>query len=85
MGVAGVSLLDWISYFPSFVNHWDPSLIGFPGLIIFFLLPACAPVAIFLAWRRLWPKLAVGLGLAPWVYEAIMVIAFGIGVAIYGF
>jgi hypothetical protein len=85
MAVAGVSLLDWISYFPSFVTHWDPSLVGFPGLFVFFLLPACAPVAILLAWRRRWPKLAVGLGLAPFAFNAAMVIAFGISVAIYGF
>jgi hypothetical protein len=85
MAVAGVSLLDWISYFPSFVTHWEPSLVGFPGLFIFFLVPACAPIAIVLAWRRQWPKLAIGLGLAPWVLRAILVIAFGVSVVIHGF
>jgi hypothetical protein len=60
MAIAGVSLLDWMSYFPTFVTHWDPNLLAFPGVFIFFLVPACAPVAIFLAWRRQWPKLAIG-------------------------
>ncbi len=85
MAIAGVSLLDWISYFPTFVNHWDASLLEFPGPLIFFVLPACAPVAIFLAWRWRWPKLAIALGLAPWVFRAVMVIVFGISVAIHGF
>jgi hypothetical protein len=85
MAIAGVSLLDWISYFPTFATHWEPSLLGFPGIFIFFLVPACAPVAIFLAWHRQWPKLAIGLGLAPWVLRATMVIAFGISIIFYGF
>lgn len=86
MAIAGVSLLDWIGYFPSFAAHWpDPSLWAFPGPFIFFVLPACAPVAIVLAWLRKWPKLAIGLGLAPWVFRAIMVIVFGISVILYGF
>ena len=85
MAIAGVSLFDWISYFPTFVNHWDASLLEFPGPLIFFVLPACAPVAIFLAWRWQWPKLAIALGLAPWVFRAVMVIVFGISVAIHGF
>ena len=86
MGIAGVSLLDWISYFPSFVIHWpDADLLSFPGPFIFFLLPLCAPVAILLAWQWRWPKLAIALGLAPWLFRAAMVIAFGISVAIYGF
>jgi len=85
MGIAGVSILDWISYFPSFANHWDKGLFSFPGPFIFFVLPACAPVALFLAWRRLWPRVAVALALAPWVFRAMMVIAFAVGVMIYGF
>jgi hypothetical protein len=86
MAVAGVSLLDWISYFPSFVSHWpDPSLLSFPGPLIFFVLPACAPVAIVLAWRRQWPKLSFGLAIVPWLFRALMVIAFAVGVMIYGF
>jgi hypothetical protein len=85
MGIAGVSLLDWISYFPSFARHWDASLFEFPGPLIFFVIPACAPVAIFLAWRRLWPRLAIALGLTPFVLRAIMVIVFAVSVAIYGF
>ena len=85
MAIAGVSLLDWISYFPTFANHWDASLLEFPGPFVFFVLPACAPVALFLAWRWQWPKLAIALGLAPWVFRAAMVIVFGISVAIYGF
>jgi hypothetical protein len=86
MAVAGVSLLDWINYFPSFVIHWpDPSLWSFPGPFIFFVLPLCAPIAMVLAWHRQWPKLAFGLAIAPWLFRAIMVIAFGISVMIYGF
>ncbi len=85
MAIAGVSLLDWISYLPTFATHWDSSLLGFPGIFIFFVVPACAPVAIFFAWRRQWPKLALGLGLAPWVLRAAMVIVFGISVILYGF
>jgi len=85
MAIAGVSLLDWIGYFPTFVNHWDASLLAFPGPFVFFVLPACAPVAIFLAWRWRWPKLAIALSLAPWVFRAAMVIVFGISVIVYGF
>ena len=85
IAIAGVSLLDWISYFPTFANHWDASLLEFPGPLIFFVLPVCAPVAILLAWRWRWPKLAIGLGLAPWVFRAVMVVAFGISVILYGF
>jgi hypothetical protein len=85
MAVAGVSLLDWISYFPSFVIHWPPSLLSSPGPLVFFVLPACAPFAIFFAWRRQWPKLACGLALAPWLSRAVMVIVFAISVMIYGF
>lgn len=86
MAVASVSLLDWISYFPSFVIHWpNPDLWTFPGPFIFFVLPACAAIAMILAWRREWPKLAFGLAVAPWVFRVMMVIAFGIGVMVYGF
>ena len=85
IAIAGVSLLDWISYFPTFANHWDASLLEFPGPLIFFVLPVCAPIAILLAWRWRWPKLAIGLGLAPWVFRAVMVVAFGISVILYGF
>jgi hypothetical protein len=86
MAVSGVSLLDWISFFPSFAVHWpDPDLWTFPGPLIFFMLPACAPIAMILAWRRQWPKLAFGLAVAPWVFRVMMVTAFGIGVMIYGF
>jgi hypothetical protein len=82
MAVSGVSLLDWISFFV----HWpDPDLWTFPGPLIFFMLPACAPIAMILACRRQWPKLAFGLAVAPWVFRVMMVTAFGIGVMIYGF
>jgi hypothetical protein len=86
MAVAGVSLLDWISYFPSFVTHWpDQTLWTIPGPFIFFVLPVCAPAAIVLAWRRQWPKLAFTLGVAPWIFRAALVIAFATSVMIYGF
>jgi len=88
MAIAGVSLLDWISYFPTFATDWDQACWASRGYSFSSCagssLPACAPVAIFLAWHRQWPKLAISLGLAPWVLRAEMVIAFGISIIFYG-
>lgn len=84
MAIAGVSTLDWIGYIPSFAV--DPSgLWDFPGPFLFFVVPACAPIALVLAWLRKWPRLAIVLALTPWAVRAIMVAVFAGSVAIYGF
>jgi len=41
MAIAGVSLLDWISYFPTFATHWDQACWASQGSSSSFL---CRPV-----------------------------------------
>lgn len=89
IAMAGVILLDWLSYLPSFrLNGVDPGDDGTGGLFTFFvlILPpilVLAVSAMALSNTRL--KLATLLAVVPTVIGIIAALAFGIGVAIYGF
>ncbi len=89
VAIALLVLLDWLSLLPSVAISWD----GFPGsgyeggltVINVVVLPVLAIAAIILALRRTHLGLATLFAILPTILSALGVIAFGIGVAIYGF
>jgi hypothetical protein len=89
VSMAVVILLGWISYLPSIQLHGlEPQGDGAGGLFTFALiiLPPVLVVAITalaLTGKRL--TLATILALLPTLISILSVVAFGIGVAIYGF
>jgi hypothetical protein len=89
MAIAGLALLDWLSYVPSMVIHWPEfpgsGYAGFVGIVQMVVLPLLALAAIGLAWRGERLGLATLLALTPTAVFILGVLAFGIGVAIYGF
>lgn len=89
MAIAGLALLDWLSYVPSVASHWsefpDPGFVGVIEIVQIVVLPLLAASAIVLAWRGERLRLATGLALLPTLVFILGVFAFGIGVAIYGF
>ncbi len=89
IAIAGLALLDWLSYVPSVVKYWSdfpgPGFAGSMAIVQMLVLPAIAAAAIVLAWRGERLGLAAILALIPTIVFFLGVIAFGIGVAIYGF
>jgi hypothetical protein len=86
MALAGIALLSWLSDLPSVVIHWpDPDLWGLEGIAHLIVQPLLAVAAIRLAWRTQWLGLAALLAILPTAAAVISVIAFTVGVLIYGF
>jgi hypothetical protein len=89
IAIAGLALLDWLSYVPSVANHWsefpDPGFVGAVEILQIVVLPLLAAVAIVLAWRGERLVLAAALAILPTLVFILGVVAFGIGVALYGF
>lgn len=87
--IGTLALLDWLSYVPSLVNHWpeypSPGFVGVIEVVQMVALPLLVALAIALAWRGERLGLAAALALLPTFVNIAGVIAFGIGVAIYGF
>jgi hypothetical protein len=89
IAIAALALLDWLSYVPSVIKFWSefpgPGYVGLHGIVQMVVLPILAVTAIILAWRGARLGLAASLALVPTLVNILGVIAFGIGVAIYGF
>jgi hypothetical protein len=89
IAIAALALLDWLSYVPSVVKFWSefpgPGFVGLHGIVQMVVLPILVVTAICLAWRGERIGLAAALALLPTVLNILGVVAFGIGVAIYGF
>ncbi len=89
MALAGLVLLDWLSFLPSVANHWQdfpsPGFGGVVEIVMIVVFPALALMAIYLAWRGERPSLATLLALLPTLFNILGVAVFAIGVAIYGF
>ncbi len=87
--IAGLALLDWLSYVPSVANHWsefpDPGFVGVVEILQIVVLPLLAVAAIVLAWRGERLVLATTLAILPTLVFILGVVAFGVGVALYGF
>jgi hypothetical protein len=87
--VAGIGLLHWISLVPSLVNH--PAEFpgsGFMGLFQvaqMMVFPLLMLMAIALCWKNQRLTLAGILASLPTIANWLGIVAFGIGVAIYGF
>ncbi len=89
IAIAALALLDWLSYVPSVVHHWpefpDPGFAGLMEIVQMAVLPLLAAAAIVLAWRGERLRLATALAILPTLVYVPGVLAFGVGVAIYGF
>lgn len=89
IAIAGLALFDWLSYVPSVVKYWSefpgPGYAGFMAIVQMMVLPTIAGAAIALAWRGERLGLAAVLALIPTIVFFLSVVAFGIGVAMYGF
>jgi hypothetical protein len=89
VAMAVVILLDWLSYLPSFqLQGIDPAADGTGGLFTFLVLvmPPILVLAVSglaLTGTRL--KLATVLAVVPTVIDVLAIVAFGVGVALYGF
>jgi hypothetical protein len=89
IAIAGLALLDGLSYVPSIVNFWsefpDPGYAGIVEIVQMVVAPIVAVVAMILAWRGNRLRLATTLALVPTLIYISGVVAFGIAFAIYGF
>jgi hypothetical protein len=89
IAIAGLALLDWLSYVPSVANYWsefpDPGFVGAVEILQIVVLPLLVATAIVLAWCRERLVLAAALAILPTLVFILGVVAFGIGVALYGF
>jgi len=87
--IAGIGLLEWISYLPSIVNH--PANFpgtGIIGALLFakmMIFPLLMLMAIVLACKNQRLVLAGVIASLPSIANWLMVVAFGVSVAIYGF
>jgi hypothetical protein len=89
VAMAGVVLLNWLSYLPSVAIHGlEFQGDGAGGLVTLFeivLAPAIALLVIALAWRGERLTLATLLAVLHTAMSVLFVVLFAIGVAIYGF
>lgn len=86
IAIASVSLLSWVSYLPSVVIHWGSGeLWNVEAAVMLVVLPALALMAVIMASRGRRLVLAAILATLPTIVNILAVIAFAIGVAIYGF
>jgi hypothetical protein len=89
IAIAGLALLDWLSYVPSVIMHWsdfpDPGLAGAVEIVQMVVLPLAAAAGAVLAWRGERLGLAALLALIPTIVFIVGVLTFGISIAIYGF
>ncbi len=87
--IAGIGLLEWISYLPSIVNHpLDLRGGGYMGVVLgakLTIFPLLMLMAIALACKNQRLILAGLVASLPSIANWLMVVTFGIGVAIYGF
>ncbi len=89
ISIALLGLLDWVSFVPSVANFWGE----FPGsgfggahtIVQTIVLPLLGIAAIVLAWRGERLRLAATFAILPTLLNFLGVVAFAIGVAIYGF
>ncbi len=87
--LAGIGLVKWISYLPSLAIH--PAEFPGPGFMGVFMamqmtvFPLLMLMAIALCWKNQRLALAGILASVPTIAHWLGVVAFGIGVAIYGF
>jgi hypothetical protein len=83
MALGALVLMNWLNYMPSVVRHGlDLGGLSAIQIIAFPLMGACA---IALAARKERLGLAVLLVSIPTLFDVLAVIAFGIGVFLYGF
>lgn len=86
IAIASVSLLSWVSYLPSVVIHWGSGeLWNVEAAVMLVILPALALMAVVMAARGRRLVLAAILATLPTIVNILAVVAFAIGVAIYGF
>ena len=89
IAIAALALLDWLSYVPSVANHWsefpDPGFVGLVEIVQMVVLPLLAAAGIVLAWQGQRLRLATLFAILPTLAYVAGVLAFGMGVAIYGF
>ena len=89
VALAVVVLLSWVSLLPSVVLHWaefpSPGVIGAIEVGRLVAFPLLALAAIVLATRNERLGLATACVAIPTIADLLAVLAFGIGVAIYGF
>lgn len=86
LALAGSTLLGWFSMLPAVAAH-GLDFHGDDGMtpVYVVLAPLIAAVAATLAWRRLYPVAAAFIVAAPTFAGLVVVIAFGIIIALYGF
>jgi hypothetical protein len=87
--LAGIVLATWLSYLPSVAHEFAefPGT-GLAGLTIFAqaaAYPLLALAAVVLSLHGAWPGLAAILVAVPTLLSVLAVVAFGIGVGIFGF
>jgi hypothetical protein len=89
LALAGVIFLTWLNYMPSVVLHgfdFSGSLpVALQGAFQIVLVPLLVAVIAVLAWQQRQLTLAAVLASLPTVVGVIGVVAFAIGVSIYGF
>jgi hypothetical protein len=89
IAIAGLALLDWLSYVPSVIMHWsefpDPGFAGAVEIVQMVVLPLAASAGVLVAWRGERLGLAALLALIPTIVFIVGVLTFGISIAIYGF
>ena len=87
--VAGIALLRWISLLPSVVNHPasfpGPGFSGVVQILQIMVFPLLMLMVIALACKNERLTLAGTFASLPAVTNWLSILAFGIGVAIYGF
>lgn len=87
--MAALILLTWVSYLPSVALH-SLDIRGSLAVILIFtfqiiVAPLLALAIIWLAVRGERLKLATALAIMPTLVAVLSVVAFGVGVALYGF
>jgi hypothetical protein len=87
--IAGIGLLEWISYLPSIVNHpANFSGNGIVGALLFakmMIFPLLMLMAIALVCKNHRLVLAGVIASLPSIANWLMVVAFGVSIAIHGF
>lgn len=87
--VAMLGLLDWLSFVPSIKQPSElfpsPDFAGAHAIVQMIVLPLLAVAAIVLAWRGERLALAATFAILPTLVNLLGVVAFAIGVGIYGF
>jgi hypothetical protein len=89
LAMAAIILMTWLNWLPSVVRHGldfkGTLFVNLQMIFLIMLAPLVAATVAALAVRRQRTSLAIALAVLPTLVSVLGVVAFGIGVAMYGF